>query len=336
MSTETRTEISIRPDDLRVAVVGFSGFMYDIVQALRECGLAIACVATQAEGPEPDSPENRALMRGGVFFPMQAVAEAAGAPLVRGDLRADETVARIKATGANLVISCSAPVLPPAFIRAFDGLTFNFHGSKVYRGRGGWSWMILNGRREDAVVLHWLEEGIDTGGAIAEAEVSWGDNAYPVDIAAAERDCFRRLIHAFAAQLRQGVVVSRHQPADRPYFPSLYTDRDGVLDWSWTPMMVERAVRAFGWPYAGPRALVEGSDRKTPVEVRIARARVIVADGCGHHPLTQGAILGRVRGGEVQVACGDGILAVESLRNGIDEIPAADLARLGGRFLKCA
>lgn len=123
-----------------------------------------------------------------------------------------------------------------------------------------------------------------------------------------------------------GAVPLIPQDAARPYLPTLDTDRDGWIDWTWSPEDAALAVRAFGWPYAGASAVLDGH------HVRIARCLVPKAAGLATHPLANGTVLASLKGHGVNVACGGRVLRVGTFRHGGDEVPAGDFARAGMRF----
>lgn len=320
---------------LRLGLLGYSGFLEAIGGALVEAGAELACLATHAAETGEANPVEAAMAARGLHRPMAEIAAALGIPLLRlPDPNAEAAIASLKAAGADAVLSCSAPILRRPFIEAFEGRVFNFHGSRTYRGRAGWSWLILNDVRDDAVVLHWVDAGIDTGDWIAAAGFTIPAGAYPADVAAAQLPAFRELSLRLAGMLAEGVVSRERPAAPRPYLPSLSTERDGALDWSWEAAQIERCVRAFGWPYGGAAARLQHADRTTVSAVRIAR--VEPAAGPPMHPKTYGCVLGRRPGGGVEVACRGGSVSVLGLRRGAEEAPASDVVRLGMRFVEMA
>ncbi len=336
--TAAEIESGIPINDIRVCLIGHSGFMYDIAVALKESGLRTSCIATHVEDSGKHDEISLSLAQRGLHYSMAQVAAVAEAPLLYfSDLNSEAAIAGIRETNANIVISCSAPILKSGFIEYFEGMTFNFHTSNIYRGRGGASWAILNGHRRDAVVLHWLDVGIDTGGKIVEESFEWNEDAYPIDLMDEQRHCFRNLIGKFSKILRIGSIPCLPQDSSRPYLPTLYTHIDGEVDWNESPEVIEKVVRAFGWPYQGAGATIEQANRKDRTNVRLGRVRVTAGAGTtGLHPKTNGCIIARTRGGNVSVVCGGGILDVETLRQGTSEVLAADTIRIGMRFVETA
>lgn len=326
---------TIKREEVKLCLIGNSGFIYDLATGLRAAGVAIASVVTQQPEALELDPIAHTLAARGLFFSMDEIAAAAHAPLLREPKPNDAAaIERILETGANTVLSCSAPVLSAGFINAFGGQTFNIHGSAKYRGRAGWSWLILNGDNADTLVLHWLEKGIDTGAALAGASFDIPENAYPIDLIEIQRSGFQKLAADFAKLLGHEKTQAPELAQARPYFPALLTDRDGVLDWSMLPLELNRMVRAFGWPYGGASATLEHADRSTRTTVRVART-VVLNDTIPttRHPKLNGCIIGISSEGYVDVVAGGGVLRIETFRDGADEIAANKICKLGMRFV---
>ena len=315
--------------------MGYSSFMYDIVAALSNASAKIVSVVTHINEAGLIGDYESSLAQRGLYYSMTDVANKANTDLtVLTDPNEANAIAEIKETGANIILSCSAPILSKKFIQSFNGMTFNFHGSKIYRGRGGWSWLILNDQKSDSVILHWLDVGIDTGGKIAEAPFFWSNNSYPIDLIESQRNCFAPLIEKFIDYLNADQIPNEVQSTFRPYFPSLNTQLDGWINWSESPDSIMKTIQAFGWPYPGASSKVELSNRTAGDPIKLARASVTnSADTTKFHAKTNGCVVGVEKSGDVHIACNGGILTIHTLREGVNEIPAKNILRLGMRLV---
>ena len=204
----------------------------------------------------------------------------------------------------------------------------------IRRRRAGLSWLILNDDRlcEDAWVLHWIDAGIDTGAAIVEQPFTWPKTAYPIDIMSAQRASIPALIAGFKAAIATDTVASTPQANARPYFPALKTEVDGKIDWHWTASEIERCVRAFGWPYSGATTTLVSPDRRTRRDIRLARVRIGTSGAM--HPLACGVVLAHSKDGSAEVACKDGSVIVDTVRDGAEDRPAGDVIRVGYRLTR--
>jgi methionyl-tRNA formyltransferase len=319
--------------DLRFCVIGASSFLGAAVDALLQAGIKVVSIASQSPLQQPDGPLEAYLATKGLHEQLSGIVGRLKLPFVHApDPNDAAAIAAIKQTGANAVLSVSAPIIRTNFLEAFDGLVFNIHGSKRYRGRAGLSWLILNDDRlcADAWVLHWIDAGIDTGAAIVEQAFTWPKTAYPIDIMSAQRASIPTLMAGFKAAISTDSVASVVQPHARPYFPALNTEIDGKIDWHWTASEIERCVRAFGWPYAGAKTILVSPDRERRRDIRIARARIASSESL--HPLACGVVLAHGKNRTAEVACRDGSVLIETVRDGEGERPAGDVIRVGCRL----
>lgn len=64
-------------------------------------------------------------------------------------------------------------LLTKAFIRAFGGRVLNIHpaDTRKHQGGGGYDWALAQGLSETAVTVHWVDEGMDTGGIVLQEAV---------------------------------------------------------------------------------------------------------------------------------------------------------------------
>lgn len=320
-------------EEIRVCLIGYHGALFNLAEVFRGNGIDIACIVTHIDDRAGKQEPEATLSRSGLFEPMSKIADVAGAPLLYvEDPNAPEAIAAIKETGANVAFSISAPIIKAAFLEYFDGWVFNLHGSRHYRGRAGLSWNILNGVADDSVVLHWIDLGIDTGDAVSEVPYAWPENPYPIDLFRAQRKAYGDLAETWIKFARNGGIPKIGQDSTRVYLPSLYTDEDGWIDWNRPAAEAERVIRAFGWPYAGASSYMQGASRKTKQLVRIARAHVAESPAPALHWLANGSVLSASRKRGVDVACGGGVIHIESLRDRDDEVPAGEIIRVGMRM----
>jgi len=330
----TQAPVPTITPSIKLCLIGYSIFQKVIAETLTASGIDIVCLATQTSDPANLDSIQESYCEHGLYSPHEDVAKQVGARYLHLlDLNAPESIAAIKETGANIVLSCSAPVLKKAFIDAFEGRVLNYHGSRRYRGRAGASWLILHGETSDAVVLHWIDTGIDTGQWIAVSPFDWPANAYPIDLADSQVDSMRTLSQQLAGWLLDGGLPEQVADENRPYRPSLITSLDGNMDWRWSAEQVERAIRAFGWPYDGATAVLENSDRKTKISLKLARAEILEAEIPVRHPMAVGVVVARKPGAWTDIQCGIGVLRIHTIRCGLGEAPAASEIRLGGRFI---
>ena len=147
-------------------------------------------------------------------------------------------------------------ILPPIFIRYFDGLIFNMHFGTLplYRGAGGFSWQILHEHKSLCAHIHQLIHKTDAGPIILSTCASLKlDFPKPTHFHKLATSLAQSVAESFARILvTQQYLSFEHQDESKAiYFPRLNTFKDGCIDFRWTYHHVERFIRAFSYPYPG-------------------------------------------------------------------------------------
>ena len=130
----------------------------------------------------------------------------------------------------------------------------NLHGGRLpdYRGVAPMNWMIINGESKGAVSIIFVDEGIDTGDIIAEANFDIDENDTIQDVV--EKTCvlFPPLLITVVDSIRNGTVKRKKQNRNAgSYFTRRYP-RDGFIDWkNVDAVQVHNLVRALTAPYPG-------------------------------------------------------------------------------------
>ncbi len=198
-------------------------------------------------------------------------------------------------------------------IDLFDGRLFNLHDSYLPDERGGAlnSWRILNGINSVGNTIHLIDEGIDTGAILfqdrAELEQPF---PRPLDYDQAQLGCAHRILGSFLDAVLAGQPLDS-QPQnndDSLYFPRLYTELNGVIDFDWPTDHVERFIRAFSDPYPGAFTYV--GQRK----LHIHQARVMI--GHTFHPFANGRVVTTLDDGSVNIVAGGGMINVAEVTVG--------------------
>lgn len=145
------------------------------------------------------------------------------------------------------VIWSYSMLLPKAVLDVPRYGTINVHAGPLPEYRGGHviQWTIINGERESAATLHYVDAGIDTGPVIAESRFPIGE----LDDADAVRG---RLQAAGTGLLRQwwprvanGTAPRVGQDESRARYWPLRKPEQGRIDWGQPAEQVCRLVRAL-------------------------------------------------------------------------------------------
>jgi methionyl-tRNA formyltransferase len=253
---------------------------------------------------------------------------ARGLPVARAVAAAGHGIARIvvpdNAAGANLVIACQDIGIPVRAARDVNGGDFltslskltpqllvvagyptifrrplldiahygaiNLHGGRLpqYRGGSPLNWQILNGEPVAGISVIRLDEGIDTGDVLAEAEIVISSEDTIADVHARANELFPDLTVRVIARLEQGLIAGRKQNEDEACYWHQRNDGDGHIAWdALNATDASNFVRAITRPYPGAFAYCEGARVRLyeagvpPLMIRGAPGRVCYVQRIG-------------------------------------------------------
>jgi methionyl-tRNA formyltransferase len=225
-------------------------------------------------------------------------------------------------------------ILKEPVLELFEGRIINIHIGHLphYRGSGAMSWMILNGERSSAVTYHLIEEEVDRGPIVHHETFEIPEGAYPIDIHRAASAAILRSYSTVVSMFATNTTNRIRQPSlAGTYFPRLDTLRDGAIDFSYKPEHFVRFTRAFGWPYAGAHCFIDGAQ-----QVFLGRVKCD-PDGRAFHPFLNGLVIATEPPvGSATVVTGGGAVVIQTVRDGVEEIPATDVLATGKRLRSAA
>ncbi len=218
----------------------------------------------------------------------------------------------------------------PFIQNMFCGNLLNAHGARlpIDRGGGGFSWRILRRDRIGALLLHLVDEGVDTGEIVAfENYVVPRACQTPSEIQQDYRARLTTFIEKELSPCFQGKLSlarkgqSEHLSA---YWPRLNSKRHAWIDWSWEPQEIESLILAFDEPYPGAQT-------ECKFGTAILKSAQLHGGEHGVHPF-QAGLISRHEGSWIVVALSGGwSLIVESVTDEAGNDLVAKL-RPGDRF----
>ncbi|MFM9024441.1 MAG: methionyl-tRNA formyltransferase [Planctomycetaceae bacterium] len=313
------------PGRLRLVVMGTGPFAVPMFESLVDSPHAIAAVVTRPDHAPPGRrpPAN----------PMRAAAAAAGLPILDPERVNDPaTLAAIQALAADLLVVCDyGQILSAALLAAAPLGGINLHGSLLPRHRGAApvQWTILEGDPLAGVSVIHMTPALDAGHVILARATPVGPRETAAELegrlaalgAGAVVEAIERLEAAVAAGT-PATAAGIPQEADKATRAPRLTKADGLVDWSWPAVRIERLRRALEpWPRA-----TTFFSRADGVRQRLVLADVQVAPaGVAANPGT----VTSTTDGRLEVACGAGT-ALEIRRlvpEGRREMSAAEFLR---------
>jgi methionyl-tRNA formyltransferase len=211
------------------------------------------------------------------------------------DIKSEEAEKQIKERlqpGETLAISFGARWILKEAERnkLFGGKVLNAHGTRLPsdRGGGGFTWRVMRGDRIGNLVLHEVDDGVDTGSIVRSEEY-----IIPVEAqtpAQCHQDYISRL-GEFVCQFLQEVFTAErsytrnHQlNYNSTYYPRIHTETHGWIDWSWSAHDIEKFILAFDNPFPGARCMYKNG-------VAILKKCQLHVGEIGHHPFQKGIVI---------------------------------------------
>lgn len=193
----------------------------------------------------------------------------------------------------------------------FDQPILNLHDSYLPDERGGAlnSWRILNGISEVGNTLHYLEEGIDTGAIVLQKKTLINkERPQPIDYLQAETMNCKKIFESYIDSLRLSKPIAAvKQENDKSfYYPRLFTEINGAINWDWDIDNIEKFIRAFSVPYPGAYTYYRGE------KINILSC-CVEASEYSFHPFANGKIVTILDNKKVRVIAGGKPLLIESL-----------------------
>ncbi|MBN1526107.1 MAG: hypothetical protein JW919_00780 [Candidatus Omnitrophica bacterium] len=232
------------------------------------------------------------------------------------NVNCDEAIEILSGHKCNIGFSTSCRnIIKKMIIDYFKGQIFNIHDSYLPDERGGAlnTWRILNGINTVGDTVHYLDEGIDSGDVILQGRVAIKkDHPKPVDYLIAEVDNCKKLLSGFLdILLKEDPVPARPQDHNKSfYYPRLYTEQNGIINWDWDINSVERFIRAFSVPYPGAYTYYNGQ------KVHILDSYIDTSVSQEFHPFCNGKIVTILDDRYVRVIAGGRALILKEIRVG--------------------
>ncbi len=152
-----------------------------------------------------------------------------------------------------MVVVAYGQILPKSILNIPKYGAVNVHASLLpkYRGAAPIAWAILNGENVTGVTTMVMDEGMDTGDILLQAEVPVGSDDTCQILHDRLASLGTRLLIETLERMKQGNIQPIPQdPSKATYAPPLKKE-DGHIDWKRDADEIDRQVRALNpWPGA--------------------------------------------------------------------------------------
>jgi methionyl-tRNA formyltransferase len=181
----------------------------------------------------------------------------------------------------------------------------NCHAGKLpfYRGRNVLNWVLINDESEFGITVHYMDEGIDTGGIILQKSFEIKDSDdYSTLLKTAYGEC-GSLLYESIKLLQSGTQHTQKQMEIHPIgsYCRVRIQGDENLDWNTTSRQVFNFVRAICDPGPQARTWLHGH------EVKINKIELLI--NAPHYSGISGSVVG-IEQGAFLVKTLDGLVRV--------------------------
>jgi methionyl-tRNA formyltransferase len=181
----------------------------------------------------------------------------------------------------------------------------NIHASLLPRWRGAAPIQraIQDGDAVTGVCIMQMDEGLDTGPVLCEAQLPITADATAASLQDELAQLGAAQILAALDSLSAGTAQAQPQRSTGATYAAKLSKADARIDWQQGAVQIDRQIRAFNpWPVA--QCLLQGEP------VKLLRSRATGEGGATAQP---GTVLG-LRDDALVVACGNGVLLVLELQ----------------------
>lgn len=231
----------------RVIFMGTPGFAVPALQALDDRHQVVAVVT------QPDRPAGRG--RKLSVSPVKEAALSRGLevyqPQTLGDPGAVQQLAGWQPE--VIVVAAFGQILPPPVLELPPRGCLNIHGSLLprYRGAAPIPAAILAGDDQTGITLMLMDEGLDTGPILAQAEQPFGPGDTTATLTEKLAELGAQLLLDTLPAWLEGRITPQPQDETQATYCRPLQKEDGRLDWARPARHLDRQVRACDpWPGA--------------------------------------------------------------------------------------
>ena len=289
-------------EKLRIVFMGTPEFAVGILDTILHNNYEVVGVITAA-----DKPAGR-----GQKIKYSAVKEYALAHnlhlLQPTNLKEESFLADLKALNANLQIVVAFRMLPEVVWKMPSLGTFNLHASLLpnYRGAAPINWAIINGETKTGVTTFFIDDKIDTGAMILNAETAVGANESAGELHDRLMELGSETVIQTLALLESGRVTTTIQKDNDEIKTAYKLNKENCkIDWNKPALDIHNLIRGLS-PY--PAAWCFISDKGEEWNVKIYQSSIITES----HSLAIGQLVSTKK--ELKIAVANGFIQIESIQ----------------------
>ena len=224
------------------------------------------------------------------------------------NLKDESFLAELQALNANLQIVVAFRMLPKVVWDMPSLGTFNLHASLLpnYRGAAPINWAIINGETKTGVTTFFIDDKIDTGAMILNAETAIGNNESAGELHDRLMELGSTTVTQTLALLENGKVTTTIQEDNAEIKTAFKLNKENCkIDWHQPASEIHNLIRGLS-PY--PAAWTFISDKGEEWNVKIYQSTLVKES----HSLSIGQLVCTKK--ELKIAVHNGYIQIESLQ----------------------
>ncbi|WP_431135356.1 methionyl-tRNA formyltransferase [Psychroserpens mesophilus] len=287
---------------LRIVFMGTPDFAVATLKTLVEAKYNIVGVIT---APDKPAGRGRKLNESAV----KTYAQSEGLPIIQPtNLKATSFLEELRALNANLQIIVAFRMLPEVVWSMPKYGTFNLHASLLpdYRGAAPIHWVIINGETKTGVTTFFIDEKIDTGAMILQAEIPIETNETVGTLHDKLMTIGSELVLKTVELIEKGAVKTTIQPKTEDLKTAYKLHKDNCkIDWNLPIDAVYNKIRGLN-PFPGAWCNLKNGNETLPVKIFKVDKTV------EKHDLDIGALISDKN--ELKVAVTDGFINIKEIQ----------------------
>lgn len=289
-------------EKLRIIFMGTPEFAVGILDTIIQNNYEVVGVITATDKPAGRGQKIK-------YSAVKEYALANNLPLLQpANLKDEQFIAELKALNANLQIVVAFRMLPKVVWEMPSLGTFNLHASLLpnYRGAAPINWAIINGETTTGVTTFFIDDQIDTGAMILNAETSIGKNESAGELHDRLMQLGSETVINTLQLIERGNISTTIQH-DTPEIKTAYKlNKDNCkIDWSKSTSEIHNLIRGLS-PY--PTAWCFFADKGEEWNVKIYEAN----SSSETHSFAFGQLICTKK--EIKIAVQDGFIQILSLQ----------------------
>jgi methionyl-tRNA formyltransferase len=126
------------------------------------------------------------------------------------------------------------------------------------RGRGVIAWTILQRRKDTAMSLFWLDEGVDSGDILLQDKFPVADDETVTTLCDKHNESLVRIFSEVIPLLKEGKGERIKQDNSKATYCAKRVPDDGFIDWNLSADSIWTLIRAVTKPYPGAFSFYQG------------------------------------------------------------------------------